>query len=66
MAVHVRHKASAGTLGLQIEGRLLDLIYLVEDKYTGDVDSAAFDDVHQVINIAVLFEMDVSVVYSVL
>lgn len=42
------------------------LVNLVEDIYAGDVHSAALDDINQVINIKVFFEVDIGVVYSVL
>lgn len=51
---------------LTAEAQMPYLIDLVEDVYAGDVNSAAFYDVHQVIDVAVLFEMDVGIMYSVL
>lgn len=43
-----------------------DLINLIENIYAGNVDSAPFDDVHEVIHVAVFFQVDVGIVYSVL
>lgn len=66
VAMHVRFKAVTGTNPVTGKGHTAYLINFVEDVYTGDVDSAAFYDIYQVINITVFFEMDISIVYSVL
>ncbi len=45
---------------------LADLIYLVQDIYAGNVDSATLYAVHQIIHITVLLQVDVCIVYPVL
>jgi hypothetical protein len=60
------HRAVVWKLGKHIQLLNGDLINFVDDINSRHVDSAAFNNVHQVINIVVIPTMDIRIVDSVL